>query len=106
MDSVSASPSDQLYSLIGMPAATPTTPTVSSGSSSTNSIGPAATVLLSSLQSQGAATATLFAGLEATSPSFFGGSSALSLLNAQGTNALQYLLPAGSMPGQTLDATA
>lgn len=107
MGNISPATSDPLYSVLGLAASAPSSSSQSS-QPSTNSLGPAVSVELAALQLQGAAMNTLLAGFSAANDpsSLFAGGSALSMLNAQGSAAMAYLLPQTPPAGQNVNALA
>jgi hypothetical protein len=95
MDSISASPGNPLYSLIAM--ASSTSPGSSGGAaaaSTGDSVSPAVSLELSSVQLQGQLMSTLLSG------------STLSQLNAQGSSAMTYLSPLLASQGLHVNAVA
>ena len=106
MGNISPATSDPLYSLLGQAASAPSSS--SSSAPATNSLEPAVSVELAALQSQSQEMNTLLAGFSAAnSPSsLFAGASQLSLLNAQGSAAMAYLMPQLPPTGQNVNALA
>src|SRR5438874_6350413 len=96
-----------------MPAATPAASADSSSAGSSSiadaSPGPAASLMLSTLQLQSQMVTTLLGSLDtngAGSSSAFTGGSMMSLLNAGGSAAMAYLTPQAATAGQHVNAAA
>ncbi len=104
MNSISASPGNPLYSLIAMTSSTSGgSASGASASSSADSVSPAVSLELSSLQLEGQLMSSLLGGMSAPSA----GGSTLSLLNAQGSSAMAYVSPRSASPlGKHINAVA